>query len=326
MLKLLKPYGDPELERKLVNGLVEVVGLDEREPVEREKELRAKLAEANLLMGDVDVAVTEKLLEGAPSLRAVICRSIGVDFVDVEAATRRGILVLNSPLFCVTAVAEYALALMLSVAHRLPEAARAMDAGAWCAREDLRGMELTGKTLGLIGCGRIGRELMRMARIAYDPYLKDLAGETILFPLRQVLEMADVVSIHSPLTPDTKGLLGAEQFAWMKPGAILINVSRGGIVDECALHAALKSRRLAGAALDVLAEEPPGSTHCLYRAGLDNLILTPHAAWNTREGHSRNQDTFYRQILMLSKGQLPEEGIVNPAVARNWKLNPSRTD
>lgn len=324
MLKLFKPYGNPAIERELVKNLVQVVGVENSPSSSRQQSIQQGLAEADLLMGDVDMAVSDALLSAAPHVRAVICRTIGTDFVDIQAATRRGILVLNSPLFCVTAVAEYALALMLCAAHKLPLAMRVMREGDWEARETLRGCELTGKTLGLIGYGRIGRELARMAQgigmrvLAYDPYCDPEKESIPLVSLRQALAQADVVSIHSPLTPETKDLLGPEELSWMKPGAMLINVSRGGIVNEQALRRALKERKIACAALDVLAREPAQPGDCFFQPELDNLLLTPHAAWNTQEGFVRNQDTFYRQILCLTENRLPDLGVVNPQVCEAW--------
>lgn len=324
MLKLFKPYGDPSVERELVEAMVQVIGLEAYPAPSREESIRLGLAQADLLMGDVDVAVTEEVLAAAPNVRAVVCRTIGIDFVDVEAATRRGVLVLNSPVFCVTAVAEYALTLMLCAAHKIPQAMRVMKEGAWEDREELRGMELTGKTLGLVGYGRIGRELARMARgigmkvLAYDPYCRQEDEEIPIVSLRDVLEKAEVVSIHSPLTAETRGMIGKEELGWMKPGAMLINVSRGGIVDEAELLAALETGRLSCAGLDVLSREPAQPGDCFYHPGLEQVLLTPHAAWNTLEGFKRNQETFHHQISHLILGKIPELGVVNPTVCDTW--------
>lgn len=320
--RLLKPYGDPRLERELVGDIVEVYGLKAEQ--DTNQALNTALRQADYLMGDIDAAVTEEVLQAAPRLRAVICRSIGIDFVDVEAASRRSILVLNSPLFCVRAVAEYTLTIMLCVAHQIPKATHVMYRGDWAAREGLRGIEMKGKTLGLIGFGRIGQELAHMAQgigmqvIAYDPYCAKKSANVQMLTLHQVLMQADVVSIHSPLTSQTRGMIGAQQLSWMKPGAILINVSRGGIVDEWALKKVLDSGKLYAAALDVLAREPAQPGDCFYQTEQDNLLLTPHAAWNTMEGHLRNQNTFRRQLISLLKGKIPEEGVVNPEVSQQW--------
>lgn len=324
MLKLLKPYGDPMRERGLAEGLMEVVGLEAVQPGARAREIIDKLTEADFLMAEAGFAASEEHMSAAPKLRAVICRSIGVDCIDVEAATRRDILVLNSPQFCVTAVAEYALMLMLSLAHRLPQAIRTVKTGGWSAPEGLQGMELSGKALGLIGCGHIGRTLGRMARgigmrvATYDPHLSTLGQDIPTLPLQQLLSTSDVVSVHAPLTPETLGMLGEKQLGWMKRGALLVNISRGGIIDEQALLDALKSGALNGAALDVLTREPPAPDHCLLRADLPQLILTPHMAWNTAEGRQRNDAAFLRQITCLAAARIPEEGVVNPAVASAW--------
>ena len=325
MLTLLKPYGTLEPEREQVDGLVELLGLGSARADVRDPAFCRLLDSADLLMGDVDVRITDELLGCAPHLRAVLCRSIGVDFVDLDAATRRGVLVVNSPSFCAVAVAEYALALMLCAAHQIVPAYRAVRDGRWGEREGLRGIELTGKTLGLCGFGQIGREVARRARglgmqtVAYDPFLgvNTLASDqtTRLLSLEDMLAAADVVSVHVPLTDGTRGLLGRRELARMRDGAILINVSRGGVVEESALLDELLAGRLT-AALDVLSQEPPAQEHPLNRA-LPNLILTPHAAWNTREASEKNRATFLNQLESFARGETPI-GVVNRQVLPEW--------
>lgn len=324
MLKLFKPYGNCSLEKNVVGSLVDLYDLSELPSSDASKALYEGLCKADLLMADVELAVSDALLSQAPHVRAVICRSIGVDFVDIRAASRRNVLVLNSPLFCVTAVAEYALAAMLCLAHGLPQASRVIHSGCWEDREGLRGIELCSKTLGLIGLGHIGQELARMAAgigmtvIAHDPYANVNNAPVQLAGLREVLSEADVVSIHAPLTPQTRNMIDREQIGWMKRGAMLINVSRGGIVNETALKEALVSGRLGAAALDVLCREPAEPGDCFYQVQMDQLLLTPHVAWNTHEGFLRNQAAFFEQIQSLASGRAPALGVVNPQILPAW--------
>lgn len=325
MLKLFKPYGDVSIEAPLVRGIVEMTGVTEQGKENREKEIREKLRDADLLIGDIDLRITKELLRQAPKLRAVICRSIGVDYVDLKAASERNVLIVNSPDFCTIAVAEYALALLMGMAHRTWEASEAVRQGRWETRESLRGVELTGRTLGLIGYGRIGREVARRAIglqmnvLAYDPYFPcGLTPDHLaqIVPLEQLLSASDAISVHVPLTVGTRGLIGPDELGRLKDGAIVINVSRGGIINEDALFAETEKGRL-WAALDVL-EEEPASDETLRRAvGNERLMLTPHAAWNTEEAAARNQEIFSRQIQALAGGILPP-AVVNREIEHSW--------
>jgi D-3-phosphoglycerate dehydrogenase len=222
-------------------------------------------------------------------LKVIGRAGVGVDTIDVDAATERGVAVLNAPSGNTISAAELALALLLALVRRVPAADRSMKDGKW-ERARFSGTELYGKTLGLVGAGRIGGEVARRARsfgmrvMVHDPYLSQeraRALEVELASLEELLRRADAVSIHVPLTEGTAGLIGDEQLALMKPGAVLVNAARGGIVREDALVRALAEGRLGGAALDVYEAEPLPADHPLRR--LPNVVLTPHLGASTEE-------------------------------------------
>jgi len=233
--------------------------------------------------------VDASLLDGADSLRVVARAGVGVDNIDVDAATRRGVVVFNTPSANTLAAAEMTIALMLAVTRKVAAADHSVHDGVW-DRASFQGVELYGKVLGLVGAGRIGREVAARARafgmtvVACDPYLAD-SVDVDLCPLEQVLAEADVVSLHVPLNDDTRHLIDARAIASMKPGSFLINASRGGVVDEAALVEALQTGHLAGAALDVYEQEPLPPESQLRSA--PNLVLTPHLGASTAEAQRR---------------------------------------
>ena len=233
--------------------------------------------------------VTADVLAEAGRLKVIGRAGVGVDNIDVDAATRRGIVVLNAPGGNTVSAAEHTMALLLAVVRHIPAAAEALRAGRW-ERSRFKGIELYGKMLGLVGAGRIGLEMARRARafgmrvVAYDPYLlpeRAAQARVELVTLPDLLESSDVVSVHCPLTEETRGLIGPREIEMMKPDAYLLNVARGGIVDETALAEALRTGRLAGAAFDVFAEEPAPRDHPLL--GLENVVAVPHLGAATRE-------------------------------------------
>ena len=255
--------------------------------------LHEALAEAQALIVRSATKVTPELLSRAPRLQVIGRAGVGVDNIDMEAATARGIAVLNAPAGNTTSAAELTMALLLAAVRKVAAADRSMREGEW-NRKALAGTELRRKTLGLVGAGRIGGEVARRARsfemkvIAYDPYLPEQRAEELgiqLVSLEEVLEAADVISLHTPLTATTRNILGRDQIARMKPTAILVNVGRGGLVDEEALAEALGEGTIAGAALDVYEEEPLPETNPLRSA--PNLVLTPHLGASTAEAQER---------------------------------------
>jgi D-3-phosphoglycerate dehydrogenase len=233
--------------------------------------------------------ITRESLAHADRLRAIGRAGVGVDTIDVAAATERGIPVLTAPAGNTISAAELTMALLLALARKVPAADRSMKAGEW-DRKSFSGFELYGKTLGLVGAGRIGGQVAKRARafgmhvIVYDPYLHVERARELdvqLGSLEDVLKSADVLSVHVPLTESTAGLIGEKQLAMMKNGSLLLNVARGGVVNEAALLEALESKHLAGAALDVYEEEPLPKDSPLR--ALPNVVMTPHLGASTAE-------------------------------------------
>jgi D-3-phosphoglycerate dehydrogenase / 2-oxoglutarate reductase len=250
------------------------------------------------------------LIEKAPLLRVIGRAGVGVDNVDVEAATRRGILVMNTPGGNAVSVAEHAFALMLSLARAVPQANASTQAGKW-EKSAFSGTELRGKTLGLVGLGRVGTEVARRARglemkvLAYDPYVTAEAARQVeveLVSLDELLQKSDVVSLHTSLSGATEKMIGSAAIAKMKKGARLINCARGELIDEAALAEALKSGHLAGAGLDTFAVEPPKDSPLI---GLPNLVATPHIAGSTAEAQEEVGTAIALQVRdYLKDGQI----------------------
>ena len=251
------------------------------------------LPRAHALLVRSETRVSAALLAQAPNLRVVGRAGTGVDNVDVEAATRAGIAVLNTPGGNTVSAAEQAIALLLSLVRRVPWAAESMRRGDW-DRKRFSGIELSDKVLGLVGLGRIGTHVATVARalgmevVAHDPHVTEERARQLgirLLPLDQLLARADVVSLHLPLVDETRNLINRRRLALMKPTAVLVNTARGGLVDEGALLETLEAGKLAGAALDVFEQEPLPRDSPLRTS--DRLILTPHLAASTPEAQER---------------------------------------
>jgi len=266
--------------------------------------------------------IDRELLEKAGNLMVIAKHGVGYDNIDIEAATRKKVVVINTPLDNAESVAEHNLGLMLSINKKIAVADRGIRLGKPKPREDLVGVELKDKTLGLIGMGHIGSTLAHQCRaafnmkvIGYDPYVSkekaDRLGVAKVEKLDDVLRGADYIVICVPLTRETANLIGAGELSLMKPDAFLINSSRGGIVDEGALYDHLSKGGIAGAAMDVFLQEPPPSEHPLF--SLDNFIGTPHIAGVTREAMRRMAITVAEEILRVFRGQRPKFP-VNPEV------------
>ncbi len=258
-----------------------------------------------------NVKVTEAVLDAGKDLRVVGRAGIGVDNIDVDAATRRGVAVVNAPGGNVVTTAEHAVALLLGLARKIPQACASMKARRWDKKRFL-GRELRGKTLGIVGVGRVGSVVaelaqgLRMRVIAYDPYLTDdRAGQLGVerVDLDGLLSRADAITVHTPLTPETRGLLGEDALARVKPGVLVVNCARGGIVDEDALERAVEDGRVAGAALDVFEQEPP-PPHPLYDR--EEVVLTPHLGASTKEAQEGVAvEVADNVIAFLSTGVAP---------------------
>jgi D-3-phosphoglycerate dehydrogenase len=253
------------------------------------EELTSAIADADAVLVRSATRITRESLSRADRLKAIGRAGVGVDTIDVDAATERGIPVLTAPEGNTISAAELTMALLLALARKVPGADRSMKAGEW-DKKSFTGTELYGKTLGLIGAGRIGGEVARRARgfgmrvLVHDPFLNAERARSLdveVAPFDDVIQRADVISAHVPLTDATKNLVGAPQIARMKKGVLLLNVARGGVVDEAALMEALRSGQVAGAALDVFEIEPLPADHP-FRS-MPNVVLTPHLGASTSE-------------------------------------------
>ncbi len=265
--------------------------------------------------------VFEEVFEQADSLRFVgICRG-ATNHVDVEAGTRRGVVVVNTPARNAQAVAEHALGLMLALARRIPAAHRYVAEGRWQnpvePYSNMRGVELAGKTLGIVGLGAIGRRLaavcaaLGMTVTAYDPYVTNVAPGIALLDLDELLARSDFVSLHVPPTEQTEGLLDSRRIALMKPAAFLVNATAPSVLDQDALVDALREGRIAGAAFDVF-ETHPVAPHSPLLA-LDNVVLSPHLGGATEETVERHSRMMADDILRFLRGERPQN-LVNPEV------------
>jgi D-3-phosphoglycerate dehydrogenase len=252
-------------------------------------ELTEALAGCAGLVVRSETKVTSELMDAATSLRVIGRAGVGVDNIDVPAATERGIVVMNAPDGNTITTAEHTIALLIALARRIPQANSSLKSGHW-ERKTFVGVELQGKTLGIVGMGRIGRTVAARARafgmkiVGFDPFLapeQARDAEIELAPLAELFASADFITIHTPLTAETRSLIGREAFAQMKRGVRIINCARGGLVDEAALHNAIESGVVAGAALDVFVEEPPPANHPLLLR--EEVIATPHLGASTTE-------------------------------------------
>ncbi len=269
----------------------EVVVLSKRLP---EPELLPVVADAVALLVRSETKVTRKVIEAAPKLRVVGRAGVGVDNVDVEAATQHGIVVMNTPGGNTVTTAELSFAMLLSLARKVPQAHTSMAAGKW-DRKLFQGMELQGKTLGILGMGRIGSEVAKRALafgmrvVAYDPYLTEdrakAVGAEFAAEVDDVYRVADFITVHMPVTPETKHMLNTAAFTKMKPGVRIVNCARGEIIVENDLIAALESGKVAAAALDVYSTEPLPADHPFRKQ--PNLILTPHLGASTQEAQEK---------------------------------------
>jgi D-3-phosphoglycerate dehydrogenase len=283
--------------------------------------LRAEVAAADALLVRSSTQVTRGVLEAARRLRVVGRAGIGVDNVDCEAATERGIVVMNTPTGNATTTAEHTLALLCALARHVVRADRMVRAGKWKQKSALVGTELAGKTLGVVGLGRIGRLVaeraqgLRMRVVGHDPYLAQGKGAppgVELLDLPALLSRSDFVTLHVPLTDATRNLISFEELALLKPGARLVNAARGGLVDEEAVLDALIEGRLAGAAFDVLAQEPPPPDHPFLAR--DDVILTPHLGASSAEAQERVALDIARQVAAFLKHGVAENAVNAPAL------------
>ena len=267
------------------------------------------------VIGDYDALVvrsrtrvTQAVFEAAVRLKVVGRAGVGVDNIDLAAATRHGVTVVNAPMSTTLAVAEQTLALMLALARQIPRADAAMKSGQWI-KKDLEGVELYGKVLGIVGLGRIGAEVARRAAamgmkvLGYDALLlEEIIRKRGAEPvsLQELYARADFISLHVPLTPETRGMINGQSLGSMKRGVRLMCTARGGIIDETDLLGALETGQVAGAALDVFAKEPPGLTALVAHP---NVVATPHVSAQTAEAQSRAAEDIANEVLAALRGE-----------------------
>ena len=265
-----------------------------------------------------ETKVTPEVIQAGQSLRVIARAGIGVDNIDLEAATSAGIPVVNAPIGNTVAAAEHTLALMLALARNVPQAYQSLKAGEW-RRSAFMGIEVRNKTLGIVGLGRVGSEVARRARafgmqlVAYDPFVSpDYAGRlgAELMSLDELLACSDFVTLHTPLTASTNNLIGQRELQLMKPGARLINVARGELFDEAALLEALDTDQLAGVALDVFVQEPPDDMTLVKHP---KVIATPHLGASTEEAQREVAIEAAEQVLAILEGR-PAPNTVNAPV------------
>ncbi|UCD79194.1 MAG: hydroxyacid dehydrogenase [Desulfobacterales bacterium] len=299
-------------------------------PAPKPEAVSLLIKDAHGLILRTGIAITRDLIAEAPELLVIARTGGGLDNVDVAAATEKGILVTSNLGVNTISVAEHVLAMMLALSKRLAVMDQAVRSGNFAIRYQNLPRDISGKTIGLLGFGRIGSEIGRICRhtfgmriLAHDPFLTEekkaeFSGQVKFTGLKELLLESDFISIHVPLTDQTRDLLDEAEISQMKSEAILINASRGGIVNEAALVKALQNNRIAGAGLDVFSEEPVPADHPLLK--LENVILTPHSAALTRDSVTRMATEAARCVLDVFGGREPPN-VANPQVLESgrWK-------
>ncbi|HEY4018718.1 MAG TPA: phosphoglycerate dehydrogenase [Pseudonocardiaceae bacterium] len=276
--------------------------------------LLAAVADADALLVRSATKVDAEVLAAANRLKVVARAGVGLDNVEVPAATARGVMVVNAPTSNIVSAAEHAAALLLAVARRIPAADASLRGGEW-KRSSFNGVELNGKTAGIVGLGKIGQLLAQrlaafgMDLIAYDPYVAPARAAQLgieMVTLDELLARADTISIHLPKTPETKGLIGADQLAKVKPGVIIVNDARGGLIDEQALADAVREGRVGGAGIDVFATEPTTASPLF---ALANVVVTPHLGASTSEAQDRAGTDVARSVLLALAGDFVPDAV-----------------
>ena len=290
-----------------INILRACADVDVKTNLSREQ-LLATIGDYDALVVRSQTKVTAEVIAAGKKLQVIGRAGVGVDNIDVDAATRKAIVVVNAPTGNTISAAEHAIGLMFALARNIPQANAALKAGQW-KRNEFMGIELRNKVLGLVGLGNVGSEVARRARglemsvIAYDPFVSVDYAHNLrveLVSLERVLQRADFISLHVPLNEATKGVIGREQLAKVKPSACLVNTARGGLVDEEALAQAVREKKLAGAAIDVFPQEPVTKS-VLF--GEDRIIVTPHLGASTVEAQAQAAHDVAEQIVAIFKGQ-----------------------
>jgi len=311
----------------LVTDPISNVGIDilrsyaqvDIKPGLKPEELISTIGDYEALIVRSQTKVSAKVIEAGKRLQVIARAGVGVDNIDVEEATRYGIMVVNAPTANTVSAAEHTIALILASARNIPQANAVLKSGVW-RRSDFLGTEVRDKTLGIIGLGKVGSEVARRARglemklTAYDPFISVEYANNLqvkLVPLEQLLKESDFITLHLPLTASTKRLLKAKELALVKPTARIINCSRGGLIDEEALAKAVREKRVAGAAIDVFPTEPTTKS-VLFEE--DNIIVTPHLGASTTEAQATAAKDVAKQIIDVFKGQPPRYSVNAPFI------------
>jgi D-3-phosphoglycerate dehydrogenase len=284
------------------------------------EELIDRIPDYDALIVRSSTKVTAEVIEAASRLRVIGRAGVGVDNIDVNAATRKGIVVLNTPSANTISAAEHTIAMILALSRNIHLASESLRRGEW-NRKRFTGVEVFNKILGVIGLGRIGTEVVKRAQglgmrvLAFDPYLSKEGAERLkvqLVSLEQLLRESDYITLHTPLTPETKRMIGRKEFAMMKDGVRIINCARGGIIDEEALYEALTGGKVAGAALDVFENEPPSPDNPILK--LDNVLVTPHLGAATREAQVNVAVDVCTQVLKALRGEMVVSAVNLPPI------------
>jgi len=318
------------MPKVLVSDPIDDEGLERLEGAGYVVDVKTELSEDELVetVGGYDAIVVrsgtevnERVIDAADDLEIIGRAGVGVDNIDTEAATRKGVIVANAPQGNTVAAAEHAVALMFSVSRNIPQATASLKRGEW-RKSDLVGVEAKGKTLGVFGLGRIGGEVAKRADalgmevVAYDPFVsQNRAGKlgAELLGFEEVLERAEFISVHTPLTEDTEGMLSDEEFAAMDEDTRLVHVSRGGVVDEAAAARAVREGEISGAAFDVFEQEPPAEDNPLVQE--EDIVLTPHLGASTESAQLNVAETIAEQVIAVLEGGVAETALNAPTVA-----------
>ena len=304
-----------DVEKKTLEGIADLVALQTKKP----DEFIAQAEDCDALLNTYAGPITAEVMGRMPKCKIIARYGIGVDTIDLEAATKAGIIVTNNPTYCIEEVAEHAMALLVSCARKIPLYDRLVRAGRWEVPPGKPMFRMVGRTLGLVGFGNIAREVaVRAAAFGMKVLFSDPFVNEGQFPapgkkmeLNGMLREADFVSLHPPLIPQTRGMMNDETFGLMKPTAFVINCSRGPIINTDALVRALDAGKIAGAALDTTDPEPLPNPHPLR--GRENVIITPHAAWYSEQAMVGLQAGAPNEVKRVLTGQWPVN-VVNKAV------------
>lgn len=328
MFKVLitDPLSDQGIEKLLTADDVEVV----KKANLSKDELLLEIESADALLVRSQTKVTREVIEKAARLKVIARAGVGVDNIDIAAATQKGIIVVNAPDGNTISTAEHTFAMMISLSRNIPQAYQSVTQGKW-ERKKYVGIELSGKTLSIIGLGRIGSELAKRAKafqmkvVAFDPYLTHERAEELgvkKADFEEAISVGDYITVHTPLTKDTHHLISHDTFAKMKTGVRILNCARGGIIDEEALYQAIIQGKVAGAALDVFEQEPPASDHPLLTR--PEVIAAPHLGASTVEAQENVAIDVSEEVLHILRGQPFKNAVNLPSVPADLqqKLNP----